>query len=292
MAQAVFDLCVFDEVAFDEEIVPTAIPQAASNLEATAARINGKISDDGGESCEARFRWSPIEELIEQQLDYDGYGHIDGVYVHRIGQRLTITNRFVTKLGFTLQKVGNPTGDAYFRIRKVSDDSIIASKTLDASSINTSFTYYEVEFDSATYVNEEVRIFAEFYGGDGDNRLRVRFYNEESVKSDEYVSEYSTAYGFEEYETWDATYKYTYYVLEWTTTEWQNTLVTDSEYHEDLVDLEPGTEYEFQTQAKNSAGESEWTESAYFTTLIGQPTMRRWGGSILPIGAQRIGKGW
>jgi len=82
------------------------------------------------------------------------------------------------------------------------------------------------------------------------------------------------------------------YALTWTETEWQNTLETDDEYYEDLVDLEPGTEYEFQTQAKNSAGEGEWTASAYFTTLIGQPTMRRWGGSILPIGAQRIGKGW
>jgi len=61
MSQAVFDLCVFDEVAFDEleegVVVPTAITQAASNIEATTARINSKISDDGGASCEARFRW-------------------------------------------------------------------------------------------------------------------------------------------------------------------------------------------------------------------------------------------
>jgi len=38
-------------------VVPTAITQVASNIEATTARINGKITDDGGESCEARFRW-------------------------------------------------------------------------------------------------------------------------------------------------------------------------------------------------------------------------------------------
>ena len=58
MAQAVFDLCVFDEVAFDEGAeLPTAITQAASNIEGTSARINGKISDDGGATCEARFRW-------------------------------------------------------------------------------------------------------------------------------------------------------------------------------------------------------------------------------------------
>jgi len=64
MSQAVFDLCVFDEVAFDEAgevVVPTAITQAASNIEDTTARINGKISDDGGESCEARFRWKKTD---------------------------------------------------------------------------------------------------------------------------------------------------------------------------------------------------------------------------------------
>jgi len=38
-------------------VVPTAITQAATNIEATTARINGKITDDGGASCEARFRW-------------------------------------------------------------------------------------------------------------------------------------------------------------------------------------------------------------------------------------------
>jgi len=78
----------------------------------------------------------------------------------------------------------------------------------------------------------------------------------------------------------------------WSTSEWQNTLETEDEYYEDLTELDPDTEYEFQTQAKNSAGEGEWSASAYFETLAGQPTMRRWGGSILPAGAQRIGKGW
>jgi len=41
----------------EEVTAPTAITQAASNIEGTSARINGKISDDGGASCEARFRW-------------------------------------------------------------------------------------------------------------------------------------------------------------------------------------------------------------------------------------------
>ncbi len=36
---------------------PTAITQPESNLGATTVRINGQISDDGGETCYARFRW-------------------------------------------------------------------------------------------------------------------------------------------------------------------------------------------------------------------------------------------
>ena len=51
----------------------------------------------------------------------------------------------------------------------------------------------------------------------------------------------------------------------WTYTEWQNTLTTDSTFYEDLTDLDPDTEYEFQTQAKNSAGEGEWSATAHFT---------------------------
>ena len=57
-----FDKAYFDQIYFDgkvegDVVVPTALQQAASNIGDTTARINGKITDDGGESCEARFRW-------------------------------------------------------------------------------------------------------------------------------------------------------------------------------------------------------------------------------------------
>jgi len=57
------------------------------------------------------------------------------------------------------------------------------------------------------------------------------------------------------------------FIEQWTETEWQNSLETNDEYYEDLTELDPGTEYEFQTQAKNSAGEGEWSASAYFETV-------------------------
>lgn len=47
-----------DEVNFTTLVaVPTAITQTESNVTSNSARINGKISDDGGAVCDTRFRW-------------------------------------------------------------------------------------------------------------------------------------------------------------------------------------------------------------------------------------------
>lgn len=52
----------------------------------------------------------------------------------------------------------------------------------------------------------------------------------------------------------------------WITTDWQNTLSTNSDYHEDITSLDIGIEYEFQTQARNSEGEGNWSVSNTFNT--------------------------
>jgi len=79
----------------------------------------------------------------------------------------------------------------------------------------------------------------------------------------------------------------TIYVLQfgWAITSWQNTLETDATYYEDLTDLATDTEYEFQTQAKNSAGEGEWSASAYFETEAGQHYNRSGTASLGLVGA-------
>lgn len=53
----------------------------------------------------------------------------------------------------------------------------------------------------------------------------------------------------------------------WVTTDWQNSLSTDDVFFYDLSGLNPGTEYEFQAAAQNSAGASAFTASESFTTL-------------------------
>jgi hypothetical protein len=241
--------------------LPVAITQTESNVEQTTATINGRISDDGGESCEARFRYRPI--YVEEQTAGTLTDLLYTGDFTRGGQKLTISGRTVTKLAFYLKKAGSPTGDITFTIRKVSDDSIIASKVWgDASALTTSWAWAEKELDTPVYVNEEVRILVEFAGGNISNCIAT--HSGWAEKADENFSKWQTTYT--EYPTEDNYYRY--YYGAWITTDWQNTLETDNTYHEDLTDLGIGTEYEYQTQAKNSVGEGEWSSSETFTTKV------------------------
>jgi hypothetical protein len=58
----------------------------------------------------------------------------------------------------------------------------------------------------------------------------------------------------------------------WTYTDWDNNegsyYHTDDEFSYNLTGLDPVTEYAYQCQAKNSAGESDWSANAYFTTIF------------------------
>ena len=70
------------------------------------------------------------EEETEEQIQYDHNVTIILATPGRAGQELTIPNRQVTKLGFWLSKLGDPTGDITFTIRKESDDGLLLSKVL------------------------------------------------------------------------------------------------------------------------------------------------------------------
>ena len=60
--------------------VPVATTQTESLVRGSTARINGKILDDGGESCQARFRWrkklpTTFYALLDGELYLDGYNY-------------------------------------------------------------------------------------------------------------------------------------------------------------------------------------------------------------------------
>jgi len=53
-------LCLSCDTMFEEwgeTVAPTVSTQAATSIEATTARLNGQISNDGGEACQYRFRY-------------------------------------------------------------------------------------------------------------------------------------------------------------------------------------------------------------------------------------------
>lgn len=129
----------------------------------------------------------------------------------RDGQRLTISDREVTKLAFCLAKHGSPTGNITFTIRRVSNDSIILSKVWgDAADLSTDLAWKEVTFDSPATINEEVRVAFEASGGDIGNYINSVYAT--NVKEGEYYSWWSSA-GASEWTDgpqYDFVYRYTY----------------------------------------------------------------------------------
>ncbi len=126
----------------------------------------------------------------------------------RAGQRLTISNRTVAKLSFPLKKNNSPTGNVTFTIRQL-DDVVLATKVLgDASALSATLNWEEVTFDAPVFINEEVRILAEYNSGDGTNNVAC-YATLSDVKADEYWTNYGSG-------TWqpqtgsDAPYIYTY----------------------------------------------------------------------------------
>lgn len=134
-----------------------------------------------------------------------------GDYYYRVGQRLSILNRIVSKLAFKTQRFGDCAGATVtLTIRKVTDDSIVASKVYGlVSSVPLTLGWIEVTFETPVYINEEARTLMEWSGtsGDIDNYLQYRG-TVTSVKPKECVTVYVTSYG--EVADWDATYIYTY----------------------------------------------------------------------------------
>jgi len=127
----------------------------------------------------------------------------------RTGQRLTISNRRVTKLSFWFGKQGSPTGDVAFTIRKVSDDSVIQSEVWGDAGDIPGTDWHEVVFSSPQTINEEVRILLEFTGGDSTNGVNMYFQSSD-VKASEVWTRYTEGDGYGDASAYDCRYKYEY----------------------------------------------------------------------------------
>lgn len=148
---------------------------------------------------------------VEEQTQQNTALILNAIGPIRGGQRLTIANREVTKLGFWMRKYGTPPGSYYFAIRKVSNDAVLVRELVDAANNLTEvISYKEHTFAAPTTVNEEVRILVEYNLGDGANMITTYFQNAD-VKSGEYRCYYQDA-AYVDYSVPgdDHAYRYTY----------------------------------------------------------------------------------
>jgi len=107
----------------------------------------------------------------------------------RIGCKKTLATYYVLSWSLFLDRTGACTGTAYARIRKVSDDSIVATSatTLDVSTIpaTTAFTTEFIFPFNAVYVNEAVYFSFEWPDGTGVVFLRAAA-ADDATKNDAY----------------------------------------------------------------------------------------------------------
>jgi len=102
----------------------------------------------------------------------------------------------ITSVDFKLQKVGSPTGTLYVRLRRVSDDEIIATLgTKDVSTISSSATFYTFNSVSGYNYGVDCYLAAEYTGGTaGVHYVGVSDYGsdaEASVDEATYVSSWN-----------------------------------------------------------------------------------------------------
>lgn len=154
-------------------------------------------------------------ETDVEQTESDSYMPIyDGLRFY-VGQRLTISDKTVTKLAFKLRKVGNPVGEVVFSIYTVDEDDpleggeLLATKAWgDASNLGTSSALKEVTFDTPVQIDQEVRIICSFRGGSASNYVDFA-YEDSDEKADEHLTWiYLTSWT--DHTTYDAAYRYSY----------------------------------------------------------------------------------
>jgi hypothetical protein len=147
------------------------------------------------------------EELTESQNVYDSWLALDDTK-DAAGQRLTL-DKTITKVSFRLKKTGSPTGNITFKIDDLEGNNL-ASKVLgDASTIAALGGWYEVTFDVAVAINEEVDMYC-VHSGDASNYISVA-YNSSAVKAGEYFIDFDdTESVFNVYSDLACAYRYKY----------------------------------------------------------------------------------
>lgn len=126
-----------------------------------------------GAGAVAATLWKPTQ--ITQTTQTGEYTLYNGGAT-RAGQRLNnFSQTYITSVSFYLKKgAGSPTGMAYIRVRNVTGDSILATLgTLDVSTLNSSYAWYDFTGLAYNPVAQDIRILVEYNGGSVANYITV-----------------------------------------------------------------------------------------------------------------------
>lgn len=162
------------------------------------------VSSDGAGHIDATIYKQADIEQTQQSTSMIIHG-AGGAYTRAAERVNNVAAAYTIKVSYYLQKVGNPTGTAYVRVRQVSDDSIVGTiGTVDVSTLGTNW----YDFTGSIYnpIAQDLRFTFEYSGGDSSNYIVARYYSD--VLSNAVNSRYDGSWS--DYGTADTTIKIYY----------------------------------------------------------------------------------
>jgi len=154
------------------------------------------------------------------QMPYSSWDSLGGQNASiwcRLGQRLVITDRAVTSIGYAVWRVGNPTGNVTLSIRNAETDEVIVSKLWGDASESPEVKeggYRDVLFIKPLRINSEVRICVEYYGGNETDHCAAGYFTGDKITGECYTNYYNYGTDVDGWhdigEAEEGSYRYTY----------------------------------------------------------------------------------
>jgi len=130
-------------------------------------------SDGAGHITATLYKPRDIEQTtVDTTMSlYNGSNTRVGAVVENVPEDTII------KLSFYLIKsAGNPTGTAYARVRRESDDAIIGTAgSIDVSTLTGGWVWYDFTDTVSNPTKQDLRVCIEYNGGDGSNYISTRY---------------------------------------------------------------------------------------------------------------------
>ncbi|MBU1067563.1 hypothetical protein KKE60_07225 [Patescibacteria group bacterium] len=144
---------------------------------------------------------------VEEQLLYNTAIWHAGTRPH-IGQKLTIVNRKITKLGFWVHKQGAPGGNYYYVILDGATHAEVYSQVAGVKNdLATTPAFVEIELTTPQQLNGAYYIGVKSEGGDSADKIATNV-NNADVKANEFVQWFTTSWA--DRTDLDTAYVYTY----------------------------------------------------------------------------------